>query len=129
MNRAKRQSGDRNLETKFKHEEEKERTEKNWVAERGDVRGTSPWADVFGDKGKRDIINQFVNDGDWVERFIQAVQSRLPIYNTKLPEHLDRNLILRLWSEIFKTMIPTWQEMTSSEKSLKHYNETEQNND
>jgi len=64
-------------------------------------------------------ILEFVNDGDWVERFIQAVQSRPPIYNTKLPEHSDRNLILRLWSEIFETMIPTWQAMTSSEKLLK----------
>lgn len=72
-------------------------------------------------------ILEFVNDGDWVERFIQAVQSRPPIYNTKLPEHSDRNLILRLWSEIFETMIPTWQAMTSSEKSLKG-NETKQNN-
>jgi len=72
-------------------------------------------------------ILEFVNDGDWVERFIQAVQSRPPIYNTKLPEHSDRNLILRLWSEIFETMIPTWQAMTSSEKSLKG-NGTKQNN-
>lgn len=72
-------------------------------------------------------ILEFVNDGDWVERFILAVQCRPPIYNTKLPEHSDRNLILRLWSEVYETMIPTWPEMTSSEKTLKG-NETKQNN-
>lgn len=47
------------------------------------------------------------------------VQSKPPIYNTKLPEHSDRNLVMRLWNEVYVTMIPSWQEMTSSEKLLK----------
>lgn len=65
------------------------------------------------------IIIEIVNDGDWVERFIQAVQCRPPIYNTKLPEHSDRNLVLCLWSEICEAMFPMWQNLSSSEKWLR----------
>ncbi|XP_076757752.1 uncharacterized protein LOC143427468 isoform X1 [Xylocopa sonorina] len=58
-------------------------------------------------------------DDDWMEKFIQTIQSKPPIYNSDLPEHCDRNLNSRLWNEVCEAMISTWKDMTSSEKVIK----------
>lgn len=56
-------------------------------------------------------------DGDWTERFIQEIQKRPAIYNNRLPEHSDRQMITRLWHEICAAMVSSWEILSSVEKS------------
>lgn len=64
-------------------------------------------------------FTEFEFDDDWTDRFIQAVKTKPPIYNTGLQEHSDRSLMSRLWYQIGAEVVPGWLEMTSSERSVK----------
>lgn len=52
------------------------------------------------------------------EKLIIEVEMRPALYNTAVPEYSDRNLKLKLWEEVCKELIPTWNELDGKEKTI-----------
>ena len=55
------------------------------------------------------------------ELLITEVEKRPGLYNTALKEYSDRNLKVKLWEEVCKSVFPNWNDLDTEEKNKKGY--------
>lgn len=53
------------------------------------------------------------------EKLIEAVRVRPAIYDRNLDEYSDRQVVSGLWVEICQSLVPSWNKMSSHEKTVK----------
>jgi hypothetical protein len=55
---------------------------------------------------------------EWIEKWIETVQSKPALYNVAMKEHSDRNLVTKLWNEVCETVEEHWNDLTTQERII-----------